>query len=94
MRTKLDQRDSEDTLSLNRQSRVEQDFKAFTSDERMDTIVMIRKTYQKETDINAKRLTCMMIEVGALFSFALVYTRFKAGVNMNLSEIVRSLKRD
>ncbi|XP_020615024.1 uncharacterized protein LOC110053162 isoform X2 [Orbicella faveolata] len=63
MRTKQDQRHVEDTLSLNRQSRVEQDFKAFASDERIDTCIMIRGKYQEETDINAKRLTCMMFEV-------------------------------
>lgn len=63
MRTKQDQRHVEDTLSLNRQSRVEQDFKAFTSDERIDTSIMIQKGYKETTDINAKRLTSMMFEV-------------------------------
>ncbi|XP_068733285.1 uncharacterized protein [Montipora capricornis] len=63
MRTKRDQRHVEDTLSLNRQSRVEQDFKAFTSDERIDTSIMIQNVYKEKTDINAKRLTSMMFEV-------------------------------
>ena len=65
MRTRLDQRHVEDTLSLNRQSRVEQDFKAFTSDERIDTCIMIQNGYREKTDINAKRLTSMMFEVSA-----------------------------
>jgi len=65
MRTKQDQRHVEDTLSLNRPSRVEQDFKAFISDERMDTCMMIQKAYGEETDINAKRFTSMIIEVSA-----------------------------
>ena len=67
IRTKKDRRFVEDTLSLNRQSRVEQDFKAFTSDERIDTCVMMRNKYQEETDISARRLTCIMFEVGVLF---------------------------
>ena len=65
MRTKQDQRHVEDTLSLNRQSKVEQDFKAFTSDERIDTCIMIQKGYGEKTDINAKRLTAIMFEVSA-----------------------------
>lgn len=67
MRTKQDQRHVEDTLSLNRQSRVEQDFKAFTSDERIDTCIMIQEEYKAKTDTNAKRLSCMMFEVSAAF---------------------------
>lgn len=65
MRMKQDQRHVEDTLSLNRQSRVEQDFKAFTSHERIDTCIMIQKRYREKTDINAKRLTSVVFEVGA-----------------------------
>lgn len=67
MRTKQDQRHVEDTLSLNRQSRVEQDFKAFTSDERIDTCIMIQEEYKAKTNTNAKRLSCMMFEVSAAF---------------------------
>ncbi|XP_020615021.1 uncharacterized protein LOC110053160 isoform X3 [Orbicella faveolata] len=63
MRTKQDQRHIEETLSLNRQSRVEQEFKAFISHERIDTCMMIQKAYGEKTDITAKRFTSMMIEV-------------------------------
>ena len=65
MRTKQDQRHVEDTLSLNRQSRVEQDFKNFTSGERIDACIMIQEGYEEKTDFNAKRLTSMMFEVSA-----------------------------
>ena len=65
MRTKQDQRVVEDALSLNRPSMVEQDFKNFTSAERIDTCIMIQEGYREKTDINAKRLTSMMFEVSA-----------------------------
>ena len=65
MLTKKDQRHVEDTLSLNRQSRVEQEFNAFISDERIDTCIMIQKKYREKTVIDAKRLTSMMFEVSA-----------------------------
>lgn len=68
MRTKQDQRRVEDTGSLNRQSRVEQEFKAFTSDERIDACFMIQHRFNEKTDINAKRLSSMMFEVSALYS--------------------------
>ena len=68
MRTKQDQRDVEDTLSLNRQSRVELDFKAFTSEERIDVCIMIQKEFREKTNVNAKRLTCLIFEVSAVFS--------------------------
>ncbi len=68
MRARRDQRDVEDTLSLNRQSRVEQDFKTFISEERIDAYMMVQKGYKQKTDINAKRLTCMIFEVGAATS--------------------------
>ena len=67
MRAKQDQRHVEDTLSLSRQSRVEQDFISFTSHERIDTCIMIQKEYREKKDINAKRLTSMMFEVSAFF---------------------------
>ena len=67
MRTKHDQRDVEDTLSLNRQSRVEQDFKTFISDDRINACLKIQKGYQEKTDINAKRLTCIIFEVSTSF---------------------------
>ena len=65
MLTKQDQRHIEDTTSLNRQSTVEQDFKAFTSNEGIDTCITIQKIYTEKTNINAKRLTSMMFEVSA-----------------------------
>ena len=63
-RTRQDQRDVEATLSLNRQSKVEQDFKDFASDERIDAYIKITEVYKEKTDINARRLICMMFEVG------------------------------
>ncbi|KAJ7353721.1 hypothetical protein OS493_032591 [Desmophyllum pertusum] len=61
-RTRQDQRDVEATLSLNRQSKVEQDFKDFASDERIDACIEIQNIYKGKMDINARRLTCMMFE--------------------------------
>ncbi|KAL9960043.1 hypothetical protein ACROYT_G033438 [Oculina patagonica] len=69
MRARRDQRDVEDTLSLNRQSRVEQDFKTFISEERIDAYMMVQKGYKQKTDINAKRLTCMIFE--AVYEYVL-----------------------
>ncbi|KAL9960040.1 hypothetical protein ACROYT_G033435 [Oculina patagonica] len=66
---KRDQRNVEDTLSLNRQSRVVQDFKNFSSDERVDACLMIQRGYKEKTDINAKRLTCMIFE--AVYEYVL-----------------------
>ena len=68
MRTKQDQRYVEDTRSLNRQSRVEQDFRAFPSGERFDACIIIEKRFKEKTDnVSAKRLSSMMFEVGALY---------------------------
>ncbi|KAJ7363508.1 hypothetical protein OS493_009663 [Desmophyllum pertusum] len=61
-RTRQDQRDVEDTLSLNRQSKVEQDFKDFVSEDRIDACIKITEEYKEKSDINAKRLTCMVFE--------------------------------
>ena len=55
----------DDRFNLNRPSMVEQDFKNFTSGERIDTCIMIQKESREKTDINAKRLTSMMFEVSA-----------------------------
>ena len=63
VKTKQDQLVIEDTLSLNRQSIVEQDYRSFASDERIDACIIIQKVYNERTDINAKRMTCMMFEV-------------------------------
>ena len=63
MLTKQDQRNVEDTLSLNRQSIVEQEFKALACGERIDTCIAISKRHKEKTDINAKRLCCMIFEV-------------------------------
>lgn len=67
MRTKQNQQDVEDTRSLNRQSRVEHDFRAFPSDERIDACIIIQKRFKEKTDISAKRLSSMMFEVGILY---------------------------
>ena len=45
---------------------MEQDFKVFTSDERMDAFEIIQKGFREKTDVSAKRLTCVILEVGAV----------------------------
>ena len=66
--TKQDQRSVEDTLSLNRQSQVEQDYKNFASDERIDACIIIRQEYKEKTDTNARRLACFIFEVSSFAS--------------------------
>ena len=67
-RTKQDQRHVEDTLSLNRQSHVERDYKNFASDERIDACIVIKGNLNEKTDINARRLTCFIFEVSCITS--------------------------
>lgn len=47
---------------------MEQDFKTFTSEERIDACIMIQEEFKEKTDVNAKRLTCLIFEVCAVFS--------------------------
>ena len=46
---------------------MEQDFKLFTSDERMDAFEIIQNSLREKTDVSAKRLTCMILEVGIVY---------------------------
>lgn len=62
-RTKQDQRDVEDTLSLNRQSQVEQDYKSFFSDECIDVATVIQRKLNMTQHLEARRLACMIFEV-------------------------------
>lgn len=62
MQTKRDQRNTEDTLSLNRPSIVERDFKNLKSEDREDALIVIRKQYNREMGVSPKRLSCIIFE--------------------------------
>ena len=64
--TKQDQRHVEDTLSLNRQSQVERDYKTFVSDDRIDACIIIQRKLKEKTDISARRLSCFIFEVSCV----------------------------
>lgn len=66
MLTKRDQRNVEDTLSLNRPSIVERDFRELNSEERVDALEVIRKQYKNEIDVSPERLICIIFEVSAI----------------------------
>ena len=57
----------EDTLSENRQSKVEEDFANFFDETRMDALEKMEKSYsfqkQIEIDIYCPRLLCLIFEV-------------------------------
>ena len=64
---KQNQSKVEDTLSENRQSKVEEDFANFFDETRMDTLEKMEKSYsfqkQIESDIYCPRLLCLIFEV-------------------------------
>lgn len=62
MQTKRDQRNAEDTLSLNRPSIVEGDFKDLKSEERVDALIIIKDRYKNEIDVSPERLSCIIFE--------------------------------
>ena len=66
-RVKQNQSKVEDTLSENRQSKVEEDFANFFDETRMDTLEKMEKSYsfqkQIEIDIYCPRLLCLIFEV-------------------------------
>ena len=71
-RVKQDQSKVENTLSGNRQSKVEEDFANFLGGKRMDTLEKMEKWYsfQKriEVDIYYPRLLCLIFEVCLAFT--------------------------
>ncbi|XP_066030267.1 uncharacterized protein [Pocillopora verrucosa] len=62
MQTKRDQRNVEDTLSLNRPSLVERDFWQLKTEERVDALEVLRKRYENEIDVFPEILTCIIFE--------------------------------
>lgn len=66
-RVQQDQSRVEDTLSLNRQSKVEEDFANFFDEARMDARETIQEFYKskEEIDVNihCPRLACLIFEV-------------------------------
>ena len=62
-RTKQDQRNVEDTLSLNRQSKVEKDYSNFASEAYTDAIVVVRRKVKDISEADAKRFACFIFEV-------------------------------
>ena len=64
---KQNQSKVEDTLSENRQSKVEEDFANFFDETRMDALEKMEKSYsfekQIEIDIYCPRLLCLIFEV-------------------------------
>ena len=66
-RVKQNQSKVEDTLSENRQSKVEEDFANFFDETRMDALEKMEKSYsfekQIEIDIYCPRLLCLIFEV-------------------------------
>ena len=64
---KQNQSKVEDTLSENRQSKVEEDFANFFNETRMDALEKMEKSYlfkkQIEIDIYCPRLLCLIFEV-------------------------------
>ena len=71
-RVKQDQSKVENTLSENRQSKVEEDFANFLGGKRMDALEKMEKSYsfQKriEVDIYCPRLLCLIFEVCLAFT--------------------------
>lgn len=69
-RVKQDQSKVEDTLSLNRQSKVEEDFANFIDEARMDALDRIQAIYQSKEKIDVEiyypRLACLIFEVSTL----------------------------
>lgn len=67
-RVKQDQRLVEDTTSVNRPSELENDFKAFFDNERLDACEKMQSIYQKKEEIFIfiyyPRLACIIFEVG------------------------------
>lgn len=66
MQTKRDQRNAEDTLSLNRPSIVEREFRDLKSEERVDALIVIKDRYKNEIDVSPERLSCIIFEVIAI----------------------------
>lgn len=66
MQTKRDQRNAEDTLSLNRPSIVERDFRDLKSEERVDALIIIKDRYKNEIYVSPERLSCIIFEVIAI----------------------------
>ena len=66
MQTKRDQRNAEDTLSLNRPSIVERDFRDLKSEERVDALIIIKEQYKNEIYVSPERLSCIIFEVIAI----------------------------
>ena len=66
MQTKRDQRNAEDTLSLNRPSIVEREFRDLKSEERVDALIVIKDLYKNEIDVSPERLSCIIFEVIAI----------------------------
>lgn len=67
-RVKQDQSKVEDTLSLNRQTKVEEDFAKFIDEARVDVIDRIKTLCQPKEkiymEIYCPRLACLIFEVG------------------------------
>jgi len=70
-RVKQDQSKVEDALSLNRQSKVEEDFASFIDGDRMDVLDRIQTIYRPKEKIYMEiyypRLACLIFEVRLIF---------------------------
>ena len=65
-RVKQDQSQCEDTLSENRQSKLEEEFSSFVDGTRMDACDRFREIYKPKdqfTDVHCQRLACLIFEV-------------------------------
>ena len=62
-RIRQDQRNVEDTRSLNRQSQVEQDYSNLSSDDHIDAAIVIQRDLTVEDEVDAKRISCFVFEV-------------------------------
>lgn len=62
-RIRQDQRNVEDTRSLNRQSQVEQDYRNFSSEDHIDAAIVIRRNLNLKDQVAAKRISCFVFEV-------------------------------
>ncbi|XP_073229483.1 uncharacterized protein [Porites lutea] len=65
-RVKQDQSECEDTLSENRQSKLEEEFSSFVDGTRMDACDRFREIYKPKdqfTDVHCQRLACLIFEV-------------------------------
>lgn len=65
-RVKQDQSECEDTLSENRQSKLEEEFSSFVDGTRMDVLERFRKIYNPKdefAEVHCQRLACLIFEV-------------------------------